>query len=433
VESADNKRRDTGRLALAGVTVLDLGQAFMGPYCGLLLQRLGAEVIKVEPPQGEPYRRPTVRKGTEAMQFGLLNAGKRGLSIDLKDEDGRRLFIELARTVDVVIQNYAPETFDRLVGVDALLEANPRLILASGSGYGSTGPYRLLRAMDLTIQAMSGVMATTGFPDGPPVRTGPSVVDFMGGAHLAAAILAALVQRSLTGRGQHVEVALYDAVFPALASNIGGYFDSDGEIPERTGNRHGGLGVSPYNVYRTTDGWVAILCLHDRHWRALCETMRRQELADDPSFCSNAARTTELERVDAVVGAWTAELPTTAVVSALHQANVPCAPVKSLKDVIADPQVVERGLLQHYTSPERDWWTLASPLRLADSAPPADNVPPRLGEHSEEILADRLALGDDEIKALTTAGIIVSSGEPAASVAAGTGRSSLAYADTADI
>lgn len=433
METADNERRDTGRSALAGVTVLDLGQAFMGPYCGLLLQRLGAEVVKVEPPQGEPYRRPTVRKGTEAMQFGLLNAGKRSLSIDLKNEVGRRLFIKLAKTVDVVIQNYAPETFDRLVGVDALLEANPRLILASGSGYGNTGPYRSLRAMDLTIQAMSGVMATTGFPDGPPVRTGPSVVDFIGGAHLAAAILAALVQRTVTGRGQHVEVALYDAIFPALASNIGGYFDSDGEIPERTGNRHGGLGVSPYNVYQTTDGWVAILCLHDRHWRALCETMRRPELIDEPSLGSNVGRAAELDRVDAIVGAWAGELSTTDVASALHDAGVPCAPVKSLKDVITDPQVVERGLLEHHMSPERDWWTFGSPLRLADSAQPAHNVPPRLGEHSEQILADRLALGDDDIHALTTAGVIVSSGEPAAHVPAGNGRNSLAYWDTADI
>jgi crotonobetainyl-CoA:carnitine CoA-transferase CaiB-like acyl-CoA transferase len=433
VETADNERPDNGGLALAGVTVLDLGQAFMGPYCGLLLQRLGAEVIKVEPPQGEPYRRPTVRKGTEAMQFGLLNAGKHSLSIDLKNQDGRRLFTELAKTADVVIQNYAPDTFDRLVGIDALLEANPRLIIASGSGYGSTGPYRSLRAMDLTIQAMSGVMATTGFTDGPPVRTGPSVVDFIGGAHLAAAVLAALVQRAVTGRGQHVEVALYDAIFPALASNIGGYFDSDGEIPERTGNRHGGLGVSPYNVYPTADGWIAILCLHDRHWRALCETMRRPELTDEPSLSSNAARTAALDRVDAIVGAWVGDLPTAEIVSALHNAGVPCAPVKSLKDVITDPQVTERGLLEHHTSPERDWWTLGSPLRLAGSPPPTRNVPPALGQHSEHILASRLGLGGDEIEALATAGVIVTGAQPADRVLAGTGRNSLAYADTADI
>ena len=434
METAGNEMNgNTGRSALAGITVLDLGQAYMGPYCGLLLQRLGAEVVKVEPPQGELYRRPTVRKGTEAIQFGLLNAGKRSLSIDLKNPEGRRLFIELAKTVDVVIQNYAPDTFDRLVGADALLQANPRLILASGSGYGATGPYSGLRAMDLTVQAMSGVMATTGFEDGPPVRTGPSVVDFMGGVNLAAAILAALLQRTMTGRGQHVEVALYDAIFPSLTSNIGGYLDSDGSIPERTGNRHGGLAVSPYNAYQTADGWVAILCLHDRHWRTLCEVMERPELVSDPLFHSNAARTAELERVDAVVGRWTSGKSTADVVTALHGAGVPCAPVMSLKDVITDPQVVDRGVLEHHTTPERDWWTLGSPLRLADSAGPTHNVPPRLGEHSEQILAEWLALDSEQIEALAAAGVIVRDREPAGNVAGTDARSSRATADTSDI
>jgi formyl-CoA transferase len=343
MQSADIGPVNPDGAALTGIIVLDLGQAFMGPYCGLLLQRLGATVIKVEPLGGEPYRRPTARKGTEAMQFGLLNAGKQDLSIDLKSAHGRNLFIELAKTADVVIQNYAPETFDRLIGIDALLKANPRLVLASGSGYGSTGPYSSLRAMDLTIQAMSGVMATTGFPDGVPVRTGPSVVDFMGGAHLVAAILAALVQRGVTGRGQHVEVALYDAILPTLSSNIGGYFDSDGEIPERTGNRHGGLAVSPYNAYQTADGWVAILCLHDRHWRALSAAIGQPELGADPLFHSAAARVAEMDRVDAVVEAWTSVRSTTDVLQALNDAEIPCAPVLSLKDVIHDPQVAARG------------------------------------------------------------------------------------------
>jgi crotonobetainyl-CoA:carnitine CoA-transferase CaiB-like acyl-CoA transferase len=429
MEAADSGRQN----ALTGITVLDLGQAFMGPYCEMLLQRLGADVVKVEPLQGEPYRRPTSRKKTEPIQFALLNAGKRNLSIDLKSADGRRLFIKLASKADVVIQNYAPETFDRLIGVDTLLEANPRLILASGSGYGSSGPYKSLRAMDLTIQAMSGVMATTGFPNGPPVRRGPSVVDFMGGAHLAAAVLAALVQRSVTGKGQHVEVALYDAILPSLASNIAGYLDTDGEIPERTGNRHGGLAVSPYNAYKTADGWVALLCLHDRHWAALCRVMGRPELTEDPLFCSPAARVTNLEQVDAVVGEWTGRNSTDDVVGALNGASVPGAPVKSLKDVINDPHVVERGILQHHTGPERDWWTLASPLRLGDSPAPAQNSVAGLGEHSEEVLTERLGLPGAEIEALVAGGIIGRSPQIPNGVSGVGARNSLAFADTADV
>jgi crotonobetainyl-CoA:carnitine CoA-transferase CaiB-like acyl-CoA transferase len=400
--------------ALSGITVLDLGQAFMGPYCGLLMQRLGADVIKIEPPQGEPYRRPTAIKGVEAVQFGLLNAGKRSLCIDLKSEAGRRVFTDLAATADVIIQNFAPGAFDRLVGVNALLAANPRLIIASGSGYGSTGPRREARAMDLTIQALAGVMATTGFPDSAPVRTGPAVVDFMGGAHLFGAVMAALVQRATTGRGQHVEVALYDAIFPSLASNIGGYFDSDGDIPERTGNRHGGLAVAPYNAYQTADGWIAILCLHDRHWAKLCQIMNRSELVDDERLRTNASRVRHMDVLDRIVEEWTLRRGSAELEAALDAGAIPSAPVQSLADVLKDPQVRARGMFEHHRNADREWWTFGSPLRLADSPPPAENVPPRLGQHTAEVLREKLALLPDRIAELRTAGAVVDDSASAA-------------------
>lgn len=418
--------------ALTGITVLDLGQAFMGPYCGLLMQRLGADVIKVEPPQGEPYRRPTARKGVEAMQFSLLNAGKRSLCIDLKNDAGRQLFFDLATTADVVIQNFAPGAFDRLVGIDALLEANPRLIVASGSGYGSTGPYSSLRAMDLTIQAMSGVMATTGFEDASPVRTGPAVVDFMGGTHLFGAVMAALVQRGTTGRGQAVEVALYDAILPSLASNIGGYFDSDGTIPERTGNRHGGLAVAPYNAYAASDGWIAILCLRDHHWQDLCRVMERPELAEDERLGSPAGRVAEMDYLDGVIGSWTSTRAKADLVSVLNAAGVPCAPVLSLSEVLGDPQVAARRMLEHHENGERDWWTFGSPIRLNDSPSLADNTPGRLGQHTDEILTEKLKLDTSAIETLLAMGAIARSADRGAT-ASPNGRTSLSYADTADV
>ena len=393
--------------ALKGITVLDLGQAFMGPYCGLLMQRLGADVIKIEPPTGEPYRRPTAHKGAEAVQFSLLNAGKRSLCLDLKNEEGRELFYSLADQADVVIQNFAPGAFDRLVGIDKLLARNPRLVVASGSGYGSTGPYRELRAMDLTIQAMSGVMSTTGFETSAPVRTGPSIIDFNGGAHLFGAVMAALVQRGVTGKGQHVEVALYDAILPSLASNIGGYFDSDGNIPERTGNRHGGLGTSPYNAYQTADGYIAILCLHDRHWRDLCGVMKRPELVDDPALVTNVLRCKSMDRVDAIVGSWTMGRPTAELVDELTVAGVPSAPVKSLAEVLNDPQVKVRGMLEHHENEQRDWWTFGSPIRLSESPSRADNVPAKLGQHSGEILIEKLGLPAARVDELDVEGAIV--------------------------
>ena len=381
--------------------MLDLGQAFMGPYCGFVLQRLGADVVKVEPLEGEPYRRPSAKKRIPGVQFGMFNAGKRGLAIDLKAPDGRALFMELAKTVDVVLQNYGPGTFERLVDVDELMAANPRLIVASGTGYGSGGPYSELKGMDMTIQAMSGVMSTTGFADGPPVRTGPAVVDILGGVHLAAAILGALLQRSVTGLGQRVEVSLYDSVFPSLASNIAGLIDSDGEIPERTGNRHGGLGVAPYNVYATSNGAVAILCLHDRHFRALCEAMGQPELADDERFETNIARIAEpdrLDRLDQIVGGWTSTLTTEEVVRTLALADVPGAPVLSLKEVLADPHVVDRGLIEHHRRDGHEWWALSSPLRLTGSPQPSGDAPPRLGEHSSEVVRGWLGLSQSEVE-----------------------------------
>jgi formyl-CoA transferase len=260
--------------------------------------------------------------------------------------------------------------------------------------------------MDLTIQAISGAMATTGFPDGPPVRTGPAVVDFLGGAHLAAAVLGALVQRGVTGRGQHVEVALYDAIFPSLASNIAAHFDTDGELPDRTGNRHGGMAVSPYNAYPTTNGWIAILCLHDRHWETLCRVMGREELTVEPSFATNPARVLYMDDVDAIVSSWTATRTATQAVAELEAANVPCAPVKSLREVIDDPNVAQRGLLRQHLTGDREWWTLASPLRLEDSPSPAENVPPRLGQDTDHLLSERLGMSQDAIAALESAGII---------------------------
>ncbi len=378
----------------------------MGPYAALLLQRLGATVIKVEAPTGETYRRPTARKATEAMQFSMLNAGKRSLSIDLKTDEGKRVFHDLACQADVVIQNFAPGAFERLVDVDELMRANPRLIVASGSGYGSTGPYSGIRAMDLTIQAIAGVMSTTGFEDTAPVRTGPAVVDFLGGSHLSAAIMAALIQRGRTGRGQKVEVALYDAVLPSLASNIGGWMDSDGTIPERTGNRHGGLSVAPYNAFPTADGWVAVLCLHDRHWGILCDIIGRPELAVDPALSTNAARAADIDLTDGVVEAWTRQHPTAEIVAALNDAAIPCAPVLSLQEVIDSPQTRERGMLVQHSDAERDWWVLGSPLRLTDTPAPEAPRPARLGQHSREIVGEMLGLDEDALDALVDDGVI---------------------------
>ena len=268
--------------AFDGVRVLELGQVYLGPYCGLLFAQMGAEVIKVEPPGGEPLRF-RAHDPIESHEFVMLNSNKRSVMLDLKSEAGHQALLDLVGTADVLIENYAPGVMERLqLGPARLLEHNPRLVVASGKGYGTTGPYAHMSAMDITVQAMSGAAAATGQPDGPPTKAGAAFVDFSGGVHLFAAITAALFQRERTGRGQIVEVSMHDTVYPMLASSLGGLHNNpDRELPERTGNRHTGMAVAPYNIYDTSDGWLAIICMSERHWRGLATAMGRPELIDD--------------------------------------------------------------------------------------------------------------------------------------------------------
>ena len=236
--------------AFDGVRVLELGQIYNGPYCGLLFAQLGADVIKIEPPGGEPLRFRS-HEPVESHEFVMLNSNKRSVVLDLKTDAGRQALLDLVETADVLIENFAPGTMERLqLGPARLLAHNPRLVVASGKGYGSTGPYAHMSAMDITVQAMSGAASATGEPDGPPTKAGAAFVDFSGGIHLFAAISAALFQRERTGRGQIVEVSMHDTIYPMLASSLGGLHNNpERQLPERTGNRHSGMAVAPYNIY----------------------------------------------------------------------------------------------------------------------------------------------------------------------------------------
>ncbi|WP_033288736.1 CaiB/BaiF CoA transferase family protein [Amycolatopsis jejuensis] len=387
--------------ALDGILVLDLSQVYNGPYCTTLLAQLGAEIIKIEPFGGEPVRwRVLGEKQTAA--FDLLNGGKKSLRLDLKQPRGKELFLKLAARADVVVENFSPGALDRLgLSYPVLAEANERIILASGRGYGPSSPHAQARAMDLTIQAVTGVMATTGSPDQPPTKAGPAVADFFGGTHLMGAITAALYQRTRTGRGQHVEVAMQDAVLPSLTSSIAGHLDSGGTLPERTGNRHGGLAVCPYNVYPAADGWVAILCMADKQWRSLCLLMDRPDLAEDPDLATPPARVAQMDHIDDVVGKWASGLGRDELVTRLQAAEVPCAPVLSLSDVLAGPLVGADGMLRPVTDASgTPSYVLGSPLRLADSAPVAPEPSHALGADAEDVLAQQLGLSGADVRKL---------------------------------
>ncbi|MEW1775589.1 CoA transferase [Streptomyces sp. NPDC086777] len=393
--------------ALEGVKVICVGQFYFAPYCSMLMARLGADVIKVEAPEGDPYRRlPAVDKDGTSVQFRFLNSGKRTIRLDLKNPAGQEVLRNLARNADVVVQNLSPGAMDRFgLGYEQLSEVNPRLIMASGTGFGSFGPYAGEPAMDLTIQARTAIMSTTGFEDGPPVRTGPSVVDFMAGTHLVAGVLAALYQRTRTGRGQHVEVSLQDAIIPSLTSNIAGLINSEGASPERTGNRHGGMAVAPYNAYEASDGWVTVLCPTDAHWRRLCELMN-DPATEGSRFADMKGRCAHMDEVDAVVTRWTRTRSKDDLARTLKSANIPCAPVVTLPELLHDPHVRERGILREVADEQGTFTTLGSPLFLSDSPMVEPLRSGALGEHTDEVLAGELGMSAEEIAKLRDADVI---------------------------
>jgi crotonobetainyl-CoA:carnitine CoA-transferase CaiB-like acyl-CoA transferase len=291
------------------------------------------------------------------------------------------------------------------VGPASAHRINPRLIYASGSGYGSSGPYRDYPAMDITVQAMSGVMSITGWPEMPPVKAGPAVADFFGGVHLYAAIVTALFDRERSGRGQVVEAAMHDAVFPSLMSSLGLFFGSAGTVPLRTGNRHNGLAEAPYNVYATADGFLALICVSDGHWRNLIAAIGREDLAGDPRFADMAARVANVDAVDEVVASYVAEHETEPLFEHLRGHGVPCAPVKGIDEVVADPHLHARGMLQEIDHPEMGEITaFSNPLRFDDEPPPALRPSPALGADNRAVVCGLLGHDDEGFAELQRAG-----------------------------
>jgi formyl-CoA transferase len=297
---------------------------------------------------------------------------------------------------------------DRLgLGAAVLQARNPRLVYATSSGYGTDGPYRDYPAMDLTVQAMSGVMASTGFPDQPPVKAGPAICDFTSGIHLYGAITTALVERARTGIGRIVEVSMMEAIYFSLSSNLGMLQAQGHAAPARTGNRHGGLSLCPYNVYPASDGHIAIIVNHETHWRGLLTAFGRTDIADGPRWRSNAERVAEMEEVDALIASFTRDLPRKEAFDRLVAHRVPCAPVRSLDEVMHDPHLHARGMLRSIDHPQYGPMTVAaSPLRFGGEAngPGRPSVP--LGTDSRAVLAQRLGLNDAELDRLETERII---------------------------
>lgn len=398
---------DAQKYPLSGITVLDLSHVYNGPYATFLMAMAGAEVIKIEPFEGE-HLRSRGDMGGAALPFAMLNSNKKPVTLNLKKDKGRELFLEMVQRADILVENFAPGVMDRLgLGADVLHQVNPGLIYGSSSGYGKEGPYRDYPAMDLVMQAMCGVIECTGYPDQPPVKAGAALCDFMAGIHLYGAIMTALYERERTGIGRTVEVSMQEATYASLASNLGMFHARGAEAPSRTGNRHGGLGISPYNVYPTTDGYVVLNAPGDHHFRAILDVMGRSDLKDDPRFVSRSSRVANFADVDALLESWTTTLSKQEVADLMLASKVPCAPVRGLSEVMNDENMHARGSLQWIDHPEIGRVPLPhSPLVFEDT--PRRPIEPSLplGAKNDEIFGQWLGHSPEELQALRSGGVI---------------------------
>jgi crotonobetainyl-CoA:carnitine CoA-transferase CaiB-like acyl-CoA transferase len=392
-------------LPLEGYRVLELAQIYAGPYCGLQLAHFGAEVIKIEPPgTGELLRQRAPAKHGTNYGFLMLNAGKKSVSLNLKDPRGRDILFRMLADVDVILENYAPGALERLgLGYDDLAPRFPRLVYASSKGYGPDSRFAQLGAMDFTIQAASGIISMTGYADRPGVRVSAALIDTSTGMHLAAGILAALLERERTGRGRKVEVAMLDICMPAINGALG--VAQDGYKIRRVGNRH--PTSCPCNTYPCADGEIWIYCLTEANWQQLARLMGCEELIAHPDYKDHQSRYKLVEQIDAMVGKWTSSHKRDELVRLLIENSIPCAPVREVDEVAADPELAERHVVRDGTIGDHDdIKVLGSAIKMSGLR--GDEIQPHvpdLGEHTAEIL-ERLGISAEELEALRRDGIV---------------------------
>jgi crotonobetainyl-CoA:carnitine CoA-transferase CaiB-like acyl-CoA transferase len=378
--------------SLEGLRVLDLSSHLSGPYCGMLLADHGAEVTKIEKPDGgdEARAMPPFVSG-ESAPFMLWNRNKRSVTLDLKSRAGKDALFRLIDEADILIENYRPGTLGRLgFSWDAMSKRNPRLIVGSISGFGQTGPYRERGGFDLVTQGMSGLMSVCGPKDGPPFRLPIAISDVAAGMHLAVGILSAVEARHRTGKGQRVDVALLDSVV-SFGVYEAAHFFATGERPARLGQSH--RGSSPYEIFETSDGWITIGAAQQNFWEDLCDLLEASELKSDARFSTNAARLLNNEALVAILQHKVRENPSSYWLKRLHDLGIPSGPVLATDEILTDPHVLAREMVVGIGDrPNENMKTLGVVAKLSDTAGEVRFRAPLLGEHTKETL---LKLGQD--------------------------------------
>ena len=393
---------------LNGVRVLDLSRVLAGPYCTMLLGDLGADIIKIEAPgQGDDTRHwgPPFAAGGESAYFLCINRNKRSMTLNLKSEQGLEILRELIRQSDILVENFRVDTLERWgLSYAALQELHPGLIYCTITGYGYTGPYRQLPGYDFIIQAQGGLMSITGPEDGEPYKVGVAIADITAGLFACNAILAALFEHQRSGKGQRIDISLLDSQIAWLA-NVGSNFLVSGETPRRYGNAH--ANIVPYQTFKASDGYFALAVGNDSQWRQFCEKIGRGEWAEDVRFCTNASRVNNREVLIPLLNGLFAQSAISHWLTLLESIGVPCGPINTIDQVLANPQVQARQMVIDVTHPSAGTVKLvASPLKIPTAPPVVRFPPPMLGEHSHQILHDLLGYSNQRIEDFRLAQVI---------------------------
>jgi crotonobetainyl-CoA:carnitine CoA-transferase CaiB-like acyl-CoA transferase len=392
---------------LDGLTVVDLTRVLSGPYCTMLLADMGARVIKIERPgAGDDTRAwgpPFV--GGESSYFLSVNRNKESVALDFKSPRGRAILDALVARADVLVENFHPGTLDALgLGYAHLSEKHPRLVYCSITGFGSTGPLRQRPGYDAVVQAEGGLMSLTGPADGEPYRLGVAIADIAAGMFAAQGVALALLVRERTGKGQFVDIGMLDSVAALLTYQAGIYF-ATGRTPVRMGNRH--PSIAPYDTVAAEDGTLVLAVGNDAQWRTFCRAAGLLSLADDERFATNAARVEHYEELRPLVARVIRTRSRQEWIDRLVPAGVPCAAVRALNEVLADPQLAAREMIQTLAHPSAGTVSvLGNPIKLSRTPGRVDSAPPRLGEHTVPVLRQVLGIAPEEIGQLIGAGVI---------------------------
>lgn len=387
------------QLALDGIRVLDMSQIMAGPYCTMVLADMGADVVKVEKMNGgDDSRQMGPFVDGESSCFMQINRNKRSVALNLKDEEVREIFYEMARNSDIIIENYRPGVTQSLkVDYETIRKMNPGIIYCSISGYGQTGPYHEKGGFDLVAQGASGLMSMTGEPGRRPLKTGVAVYDIGAGITAVYSILAAYIHRQKTGEGQHVDIAISECGIPWFTWEAAGYF-TEGREPQPDGWRH--RVSAPYQSLVTRDGYLVLGCANQRTWERFCnDVVQKPEWIEDPRFLTNSDRKTNIETLEALIETEFAREDTAFWIARCDEAGVPAGPINSFSKMLADPHYIARGMVQEFQHPKAGAVkTLGFASKFSATPQQIRRPSPLFGEHTEEVLQ---SFGVDIEKAAT--------------------------------